>query len=51
MVTVACGFAGGRHRSVVLANELHTMLARHGIATQVIHADVHRPVAGSGGDR
>jgi UPF0042 nucleotide-binding protein len=43
-VTVAFGCAGGRHRSVVLANELHSVLDQAGVRTEVIHHDVLRPV-------
>ncbi|MGA6163517.1 RapZ C-terminal domain-containing protein [Amycolatopsis magusensis] len=43
-VTVAFGCAGGRHRSVVLANELAKALNREGIATEVAHRDISRPV-------
>ncbi|GAA4663524.1 MULTISPECIES: RapZ C-terminal domain-containing protein [Amycolatopsis] len=43
-VLVAIGCAGGRHRSVVLANELMRTLNRQGIATEVEHRDVARPV-------
>jgi UPF0042 nucleotide-binding protein len=44
MVMVAFGCAGGRHRSVVLANELRTMMAAAGIGADVTHFDVLRPI-------
>lgn len=45
MVDVAIGCAGGRHRSVVLAEALYLVLARgYGIAAEVHHRDIHRPV-------
>ncbi|MBN6036234.1 RNase adapter RapZ [Amycolatopsis sp. 195334CR] len=43
-VIVAFGCAGGRHRSVVLANELTNALNRAGIATSVVHRDILQPV-------
>jgi UPF0042 nucleotide-binding protein len=44
VVSVAFGCAGGRHRSVVLANELRNMLELAGIGADVTHHDVLRPV-------
>jgi len=41
-LTVAMGCTGGRHRSVVLAEELCRRLERHGIPTAVFHRDVER---------
>lgn len=41
-LTVAMGCTGGRHRSVVLAEELSRLLAAHGLATTVFHRDVER---------
>jgi UPF0042 nucleotide-binding protein len=41
-LTVAMGCTGGRHRSVVLAEELARLLAGHGVATTVFHRDIDR---------
>jgi UPF0042 nucleotide-binding protein len=41
-LTVAMGCTGGRHRSVVLAEELARRLDDHGIPTTVFHRDVER---------
>jgi RNase adapter protein RapZ len=41
-LTVAVGCTGGRHRSVVLADELARMLAAHGCPASVMHRDVDR---------
>jgi len=41
-LTVAMGCTGGRHRSVVLADELASRLGRAGVATTVFHRDVER---------
>jgi UPF0042 nucleotide-binding protein len=41
-LTVAMGCTGGRHRSVVLAEELAGRLADNGVATTVFHRDVDR---------
>lgn len=43
-VQVAVGCAGGRHRSVVVANEIGHFLRDIGIATEIEHRDVARPV-------
>lgn len=44
-VTVAVGCAGGRHRSVVLAQELASRCARaYFTGATLTHRDVHRPV-------
>jgi UPF0042 nucleotide-binding protein len=40
----AVGCAGGRHRSVVVANTLAYALAAQGFRVTVKHRDVHRPV-------
>jgi UPF0042 nucleotide-binding protein len=41
-LTVAMGCTGGRHRSVVLAEELARRLDDHGMPTTVFHRDVER---------
>jgi UPF0042 nucleotide-binding protein len=41
-LTVAMGCTGGRHRSVVLAEELSRRLDAHGLPTTVFHRDVDR---------
>jgi len=41
-LTVAMGCTGGRHRSVVLAEELSRRLDGHGLPTTVFHRDVDR---------
>ena len=41
-LTVAMGCTGGRHRSVVLAEELSRRLESHGLPTTVFHRDVDR---------
>jgi RNase adapter protein RapZ len=41
-LTVAMGCTGGRHRSVVLAEELARRLDDHGLPTTVFHRDVDR---------
>jgi RNase adapter protein RapZ len=41
-LTVAIGCTGGRHRSVVLAEEICTFMNDKGFATKVIHRDVER---------
>ncbi|MEA2476106.1 MAG: RNase adapter protein RapZ [Actinomycetota bacterium] len=41
-LTVAIGCTGGRHRSVVLAQELHDVIGDSGLNAQVIHRDVER---------
>jgi RNase adapter protein RapZ len=41
-LTVAMGCTGGRHRSVVLAEELLRRLERHGLPATVFHRDVDR---------
>ncbi len=44
-LTVAFGCAGGRHRSVVFANELRRIFLRVGVAAEASHLDIRRPVA------
>jgi RNase adapter protein RapZ len=41
-LTVAMGCTGGRHRSVVLAEEMSRRLGGHGMPTTVFHRDVDR---------
>jgi RNase adapter protein RapZ len=41
-LTVGVGCTGGRHRSVVLANEVATMIEQSGFLVKVIHRDVER---------
>ena len=41
-LTVAMGCTGGRHRSVVLAEELSRRLDAHGLPNTVFHRDVDR---------
>ena len=41
-LTVAMGCTGGRHRSVVMAEELSRRLEARGIATAVFHRDIDR---------
>lgn len=42
-LTVAVGCTGGRHRSVVLAEEIGAMIRDKGFGVTVIHRDVERP--------
>jgi UPF0042 nucleotide-binding protein len=44
LVRVAVGCAGGRHRSVVLANELVNRLGLAGVGADVSHRDILEPV-------
>ncbi|HYE80011.1 MAG TPA: RNase adapter RapZ [bacterium] len=41
-LSVALGCTGGRHRSVVLAEEVARLMQAHGFAPKVLHRDVHR---------
>jgi RNase adapter protein RapZ len=43
-VRVAIGCAGGRHRSVVIADDIAARLALAGWETTTTHLDIHRPV-------
>jgi UPF0042 nucleotide-binding protein len=45
LTNVAIGSDIGRHRSVVVANELTQTLNQHGITTEVQHRDILKPVA------
>lgn len=42
-LTVAVGCTGGRHRSVVLAEEIGSLIREKGFGATVIHRDVERP--------
>ncbi|MDQ3983119.1 MAG: RNase adapter RapZ [Actinomycetota bacterium] len=44
-LTIAVGCTGGRHRSVVLAEELGAFIQEKGYGAKVIHRDVERPPA------
>lgn len=44
LVRVAVGCAGGRHRSVVLAESICDRLGVSGWEAEVEHRDIHRPV-------
>lgn len=44
LITVAIGCAGGRHRSVVLADSLAERLAMAGVGAEAEHRDIDRPV-------
>ena len=44
-LTIAVGCTGGRHRSVVLAEELGAFIQEKGYPAKVIHRDVERPPA------
>ncbi|HEX2049906.1 MAG TPA: RNase adapter RapZ [Actinomycetota bacterium] len=41
-LTVAVGCTGGRHRSVVLAEEVGSLIGERGLGVRVIHRDVER---------
>ncbi|MBQ1165180.1 ATPase, partial [Streptomyces sp. A73] len=42
---LAVGCAGGRHRSVVVANEVATRVWKlRGVSVRVRHRDIHQPV-------
>ncbi|WP_436759299.1 RapZ C-terminal domain-containing protein [Streptosporangium sp. V21-05] len=43
-ITIATGSTGGRHRSVVLAEEIARLIRREGITAAVHHRDVDKPV-------
>jgi len=40
--TIAVGCTGGRHRSVLLAEELATALAKHGHIVSIVHRELNR---------
>jgi UPF0042 nucleotide-binding protein len=41
-LTIALGCTGGRHRSVVIAEEITRLLRRHGLRAGVLHRDVDK---------
>ncbi|WP_055693417.1 RapZ C-terminal domain-containing protein [Streptomyces prasinopilosus] len=43
-IVIGSGCAGGRHRSVVVADQLARRLRRRGHTVTVIHRDIRRPV-------
>ncbi|WP_405964815.1 ATPase [Streptomyces sp. NBC_00723] len=43
-VVIGSGCAGGRHRSVVVADQLARRLRRRGHTVTVVHRDIRRPV-------
>ncbi|WP_316779608.1 RapZ C-terminal domain-containing protein [Streptomyces sasae] len=43
-IVIGAGCAGGRHRSVVVADNLARRLRRRGHSVTVIHRDIHEPV-------
>ena len=43
-IVIGSGCAGGRHRSVVVAERLARRLRRRGHQVVVVHRDLHRPV-------
>jgi UPF0042 nucleotide-binding protein len=45
-LTVAVGCTGGRHRSVVLAEQIGSIINGHGFGVKVIHRDVERDTTG-----
>jgi UPF0042 nucleotide-binding protein len=44
-LTIAVGCTGGRHRSVVLAEELGAYIQEKGYGAKIVHRDVERPPA------
>jgi UPF0042 nucleotide-binding protein len=41
-LTIAIGCTGGRHRSVALAEEIHSALRREGYRSRIVHRDIGR---------
>lgn len=41
-LTIALGCTGGRHRSVVMSEEVARLLRRHGLPANVVHRDVEK---------
>jgi UPF0042 nucleotide-binding protein len=39
-LTIGIGCTGGRHRSVMIANEINELLATHGYKTKLVHRDI-----------
>ena len=44
LIRIAVGCAGGRHRSVVIADAVAARLALAGWGTEAVHLHIHRPV-------
>jgi UPF0042 nucleotide-binding protein len=44
-LTIAFGCTGGRHRSVMLAEEVRHMLQKRGYATKAVHRDLDKPTS------
>jgi len=44
LIRIAVGCAGGRHRSVVIADAIAARLALAGWGTEAVHLHIHRPV-------
>ena len=42
-LTIGVGCTGGRHRSVVVSEELGRLLSAHGLPVSVSHRDLRRP--------